>query len=456
MSRNALVLLLLVLLAAPGRCRGDDGPLQASAPATNAAAPSVEPTGAVTLRQALALARMHNPDLKAFPYALRAAEARVLQARLLPNPKVEVEVEEFGGSGYRSGFDAAELSLRIGQRVELGGKRDRRTRLASLGKELVDWDYESARADVIHRVTRAFAAVQAAQARLELAEKVLELSRQAQAAVAQRVQAGKDSPVAELRADVVVSQARIETQRAAKLLTAARQKLASLWGSRRPSSQEVTGDFYEVTEPEPLDRDAERILENPDLARWKTEQDRRRAAMRLEKARAVSDVTIAGGVQRFEETDDSAFIVGLAIPLPLFDRNQGGVQEAAASLARTREQYGAAQVAALANLSEAASRLSAAYEEVVLLRDEVLPKAEQAFAAAGRGYREGKFDYLAVLDTQRTLFETQAQFIDAAEAYHAARADVERLTGQPSFATGTPASPSLSVAESTEEISDED
>jgi cobalt-zinc-cadmium efflux system outer membrane protein len=450
-------LLLLVLLAVPGRCRdGDDGPLQPSAPATDAATASVEPTGAVTLRQALALALMHNPELKAFPYALRAAEARVLQARLLPNPKIEVEVEEFGGSGYRSGFDAAEMSLRIGQRVELGGKRDRRTRLASLGKELVDWDYESARADVIHRVTRAFAAVLAAQARLELAEKVLELSRQAQAAVAQRVQAGKDSPVAELRADVVVSQACIETQRAAKLLTAARQKLASLWGSRRPSSQEVTGDLYEVARPEPPDRDVERILENPDLARWKTEQDRRRAAMRLEKARAVSDVTIAGGVQRFEETDDSAFIVGLAIPLPLFDRNQGGVQEAAASLARTREQYGAAQVAALANLSEAASRLSAAYEEVVLLRDEVLPKAEQAFAAAGRGYREGKFDYLAVLDTQRTLFETQAQFIDAAEAYHAARADVERLTGQPSFATGTPASPSLSVADSKKEISDED
>jgi cobalt-zinc-cadmium efflux system outer membrane protein len=449
-------LLLLVLLAVPGRCRGGDGSAQTSPPATDAAAPAVEPTGAVTLRQALALALMHNPDLKAFPYALRAAEARVLQARLLPNPKIEVEAEEFGGTGFRSGFDAAELSVRIGQLIELAGKRDRRTRLASLGKELVDWDYESARADVVQRVTRAFAAVLAAQERLELAEKVLELSRQAQAAVAQRVQAGKDSPVAELRADVVVSQAHIETQRAAKLLTAARQRLASVWGSRRPSFEEVAGDLYEVTRPASLDRIAELIAENPDLARWKTEQDKRRAALRLEKAKGTPDITVAGGVQRFEETDDSALIVGLAIPLPLFDRNQGGIQEAAENLARTGEQYKAAQVAALANLSEAASRLSAAYEEVVLLRDEVLPKADRAFAAAQRGYQEGKFDYLTVLDTQRTLFHTQAQFVDAAEAYHAALADVERLTGQSSLATEIPVASNLSVAESKEEISDED
>jgi cobalt-zinc-cadmium efflux system outer membrane protein len=408
----------------------------------------------VTLHEALTLALMNNPDLKALPFAIRAAEARANQAGLRPNPELEIEIEEFGGSGDRHGFNATEASLRIGQRIELAGKRAKRARLASLERELVDWDYESTRANVILRVTQAFVGVLAAQERFALARKVLDVSRKAQSAVAQRVRAGKDSPVDELRAGVVVSQARMAMQRQARSLTNARHQLASLWGSRETSFDKATGDLYEFAPP-PADRVGERLTENPDLARWKTERDRQRAAVRLEQARATSDVTIGGGVTRFEETDDTAFTLGLAIPLPLFDRNQGRRREAAANLAWTRQRYQAAQIQTRAALSEAVSRLSSAYEEAVTLRDEVIPKAERAFEAARRGYQEGKFDYLTVLDTQRTLCETDAQFIDAAEAYHLAWADVERLTGSSAHAAGTTAASIPQATESRQETSHE-
>ena len=52
-----------------------------------------EPNGAIALREALALALMHNPELRAFSWEVRASEARTLQASLLPNPEIEVEVE---------------------------------------------------------------------------------------------------------------------------------------------------------------------------------------------------------------------------------------------------------------------------------------------------------------------------------------------------------------------------
>ena len=67
-----------------------------------------------------------------------------------------------------------------------------------------------------------------------MAERLLELSRQAQSAVAQRVKAGKDSPVEELRADVALSESRIERQKAEKALTAARHTLAAAWGGQHP------------------------------------------------------------------------------------------------------------------------------------------------------------------------------------------------------------------------------
>ncbi len=360
----------------------------------------------------------------------RAAEARRLQASLRPNPELDVEVESLGGSGQRSGFDAAEITVSLGQLIELRGKRDKRVRVASLETELAELDFESQRLDTLRDVTQAFVAVLAAQERLALAEQLRDLSREAQSAVAQRVEAGKDSAVENLRADVSFSMSRIEFQKASRALTAARHNLAAVWGARTASFEEAAGDFYAMA-PAPPAWDADELTAaNPDLARWAIEQRHRQAALDLERARATSDITIAAGVQHFRESDDSAFIVGLALPIPLFDRNQGGIEEATANLAKARQQRQATETEIAAMFTKAVYGLAAAYEEVQTLGTDVLPRAQQAFEAAQQGYREGKFDYLYVLDTQRTFFETRVQYIDAVEACHLARVDVERLTGQ--------------------------
>ncbi len=81
------------------------------------AAEIAEPTGVITLRKALALALMHNPELKAFSWDVRVSEARQLQASLWPNPELGVEVEDVGGSGELSGFDAAETTIQLSQLI---------------------------------------------------------------------------------------------------------------------------------------------------------------------------------------------------------------------------------------------------------------------------------------------------------------------------------------------------
>jgi cobalt-zinc-cadmium efflux system outer membrane protein len=430
MYRNTLVPTVLATLIVYSGCQAAAAPTSPR-PTTENEANAAEPNGILTLRDALALALARNPQLSIFPYDLRAADARVLQAGLRPNPELDVAVEEFGGRGERSGLRGAETTVQVGQPMELGGKRAKRTRVASLDKELVQWDYRAARLDVMREATRAFFTVLAAQERLALTERLLELSRQAQAAVVQRVKAGKDSPVDELRADVVFSESRIERQKTEKALIAARHGLAATWGSRAPEFEKATDDFYEVSGPRPWTEMIAAIEDNPDLARWATEEDRRRAALHLEKAQAVPDVTVGGGVRRFEQTDDAAFVFGLALPIPLFNRNQGGILAAIADLGKTRRQYEAAQVGTLAALSQATSALAAAHDEVTISRNDVLPKAQQAFEAAQQGYQQGKFDYLYILDAQRTLFRTQAQYVDSVEAYHQAQADVQRLIGEP-------------------------
>ena len=70
-----------------------------------------EPDGDITLRQALSLVLMKNPELAAFSWEVRAREARTLQAGLLSNPELTFDVAEFGGSGESAEFDAAVLAL---------------------------------------------------------------------------------------------------------------------------------------------------------------------------------------------------------------------------------------------------------------------------------------------------------------------------------------------------------
>src|SRR3989304_3671920 len=141
----------------------------------SSSSPLDEPADALTLRQALALALQGNPDLAAFSWEVRAAEARVVQARLRPNPELGVSLEEFAGSGPRAGVKAAEFALQLSQVIELGGKRMKRAQAAQFERDLSAWDYEAKRLDVLTQTAQAYVELLTAQKRLELAQSTLRL-----------------------------------------------------------------------------------------------------------------------------------------------------------------------------------------------------------------------------------------------------------------------------------------
>ena len=395
-----------------------------------AAAEIVEPTGVVTLEQALELALEHNPELKAFSWDIRAAEAGRLQAGLRPNPELGVEIEEIGGAGNRSGFDGSETTIAIAQPIEMAQKRARRTTLASLEKELAEWDYKAKRLDVTRDVTESFIAVLALQERLALTEELVRIAAKAHSTVTQRVEAGRDSPIEQTKSGVALAIARIEPQRARRTLESARKRLAAAWGARAAGFDTVAGELDEIFPAASSDELSRLVSQNPDVARWQAEKKRRRAALELEKGRAVSDVTLIGGLRWFSETDDSAAVLGLSIPLPVSNRNQGGILKATYLLAKAQESGKAAEIQVLASLEEAAQRLAGTYAEATALKNDVLPGAQSGFDAVSEGYRDGKFDYLQVLDAQRTLFEARGRYIESLTAHHKAKADAERLIGQ--------------------------
>lgn len=357
----------------------------------------------------------------------------MLQEGLLPNPEFELEIEEFGGSGVLSGFDAVETTLLISQLIELGGKRNKRVAVASIEKDLSGWDYESKRLDVFTETTKSFVHVLAAQEKLKVVEETTNLAERVLETVTARVEAGKVPPLEQTKAAVAFSSSQIELERAKRELLTAWKLLAATWGSTTPAFMEAEGALEIIDQIPSLDRLLQDVSQNPDIARWDAEIEMRQASVALEEANSIPDLTIGAGAQRFEEPNDYAFKVVMAVPIPLFDRNQGSISEARHRLTKGIEERKATIIQVKTALSETYEALSSSYLQATSLRNDVLPSAERAFNAAKEGYQEGKFGFLEVLDAQRTLFGVKVQYIDALSEYHEAKAEVERLIGQPLY-----------------------
>jgi cobalt-zinc-cadmium efflux system outer membrane protein len=389
-----------------------------------------EPNGVLTLRQVLALTLMNNPELKAFSWETRAAEARELQAGLWPNPQLGLDVEDVGGSGPRSGFDAAETTIGLSQLIELGDKAQKRRNVAALDKELSGWDYQAKRLDVLTEAGKAYVELLAIQEKAKLLAELVDVSQQTVRSVTQRVDAGKDSPLEKTKALVALSGVRIEHKQVLQELENARKNAASFWASEQPQFMQAQGQLETVVDIPDIQDLQQKLLQNPQLARWEKEIARSKAALELEKSKVISDISIGAGVKRFNETDDNAFVFGIAIPLPVSDRNQGGRMEAVYNLSKSYEEQRAARIRVMNQFNRIYTELSISRDKIKELQATILPGARDVFDASRVAYMEGKIDYLNVLDAQRTFFQVRVQYIDVLAAHHKAVADMECLIGQ--------------------------
>ncbi len=392
--------------------------------------------GELALRDAMAAALLRNPELARFGYDVRAAEAEVVQAGLWPNPELDIELENVGGTGELESTDSAEVTLALSQTFPLGGDIERRKKLARLQGRLAGWDYEAARISLLAEVTGRYVNVLAAQRQVELTRESLALAEQVAESIGRRVEAGDAPAVERSRAAVPVATARIAVRRAEQSLESARVRLALTWGSSSPAFRSVKGDLDEVRALPPVGAIASLIGQNPDVARWVTEIASRQAEVELARAEAVPDLTGGLGYRWFNAENDSALVAGVSIPLPVFDRRQGDILAGRFRVASAKNQQRAVELQVEASVATAYARLANAYDEATALRDDAIPPATEAYQDIRRAFDRGNLGFLDVLDAERTLIDLRQQYLDALAEYHGSVAELEGLIGQPLDAVG--------------------
>ncbi len=386
-----------------------------------------EPAGPLTLREALALALLRNPSLPVASLEVRAAEARRLQAGLLPNPEGSFSLENVGGTLH----DAAERTVSLSQLVELGGKRAARVALAEGEAELAGWDFEAARLDVLTATARDFVGVLGAQARLRVAEDALRIAGEVLQATKARAEGGAVSPVEVRRIEIDAASAAIERDVAAAELEGERARLASNWGERRARFTEAVGDLPPVPAPPPLDALETLLDRNPDLARFDTEEKVLLAEVEGARAGRIPDVTLGAGRRGFEGTGDRGYVFDVSLPIPIFDRKQGDIAAAEARLAAVRMRRNAARQRLGADLAATRAALEAAVREYGTLRGSIVPWSREVLEATSERYRSGKVGYLELLDARRTYAESASREAGALAGLHRRRIEMERLVAGP-------------------------
>jgi cobalt-zinc-cadmium efflux system outer membrane protein len=389
---------------------------------------ALEASGPLTLQAALVLALSGNSDLSAARYELSAVEASVGQAGVLPNPSLSVQRQD-------TRRDTRETTFQLSQPLELGGKRAARVQAAERGRDAAGADLNAKQADVRAAVITAFFDVLTAQERVRLAQESADLAARASNVAAKRVLSGKVSPVEETRARVAETGVRLELLQAKSDLTSVRKRLSATWGSLMPRFDRAEGELQALPALPVMAALSGRLAGAPALARARSEVDRRQALARVERSRRTPDVTVSLGMNRNEELGRNQAIIGVSVPLPIFDTNRGNILEAQRRTDKARDELLATETRLGGELAQAFERLSTSRQEVDALQNEVLPGAQSAYAAATTGFEYGKFGFLDVLDAQRTLLQAKSQYLRSLSEAHRAAAEIDRILGEPSAAT---------------------
>lgn len=377
--------------------------------------------GALTLTAAVDRAQQHNSELRVLREEVAALEARAEQAGARPNPSLEYLRE---GDTQQDGATALQVVIPF----ELGGKRSARIDASTAELQVARADLAAGSLRVQAEVVAAFHEAYLAEKRLDLATQTGELARQSSVSAGARVVAGKISPVEETRAKVAEANLQVEAIAARRDLAEARVKLALLWGGD-PVGLSLAVPAIALPHAPNQSGLAATLAGSPGVQRANADIDYRVAAARLERSKRYPDVSLIVGQKREGVGRERQTILGLSVPLPLFDRNQGAIREADRRIDKSRAELAWQQQRLHAEAAQAAIRLSAALEQERVIREDVLPGGQSAFAAARTGFEAGKFNFLEVLDAQRTYFQAQAQHLRAISEAHRAAADLATLIG---------------------------
>ena len=381
----------------------------------------------ITLEQALAEALEKNLSLLAERVNISIAEARLITARLRPNPVLSAGGDHLDllGTGFNEINNAgpAEFNLRTDFTIERGGKRSSRIAVAQHALGVAELEFLNAVRGLRLEVQSAFVEGLLARHRVELARQNLETLNRIVEVNQVRWRAGDVAEVELIRSRVAALQQANALRRAELDLRTVLIRLQTLMGRARPAPDfDVLGELRRETRVAPLEEWLKIALENrPDLLALRRAVQRSAAELQLELARSKPDLTLGSEYRRQQGLAGTGNMLGffVEIPLPVFDRNQGEIARAREELRQAELRVRALEASIRAEVENAYRQWQSSRESLEQIETAMLAQAREVRDITEYAYRRGEASLLEFLDAQRAFNETM-------QAYYEARAEYAR------------------------------
>ncbi len=366
----------------------------------------------LSLEDALRIAEARNPQVIVAQQGVVGAEADVISARKRPNPEFTVVSEGMPLSQQERPpfFNNQELSFAVQQELESGGRRRLRTQQAQYGVQASRALAQDVVRQLRFEVRRAYMQVvlakaddEAARTTLEQIDKVLALNRA-------RYEQGELSGIELRRLQVERFRFADDVFAAELAFKNARSGLLALMNVTPLDQPFDTIDAFVATPtpapalPADIAEAAARALSaRPDVEAARSEQERARSGLQLQRALATPSVAVGAGLKR--DFGTNGFVVNLGVPLPLFNRNEGGVARAAAEERQAAARLTAVQTTVSLEVQEAVNAVDVSRRRAAYAEGEYLKNAIETRDIVLASYKSGAATLIDYLDAERSLRE---------------------------------------------------
>ena len=412
----------------------------AALPATPAIAQSASAAAPLTLAEAMRLAETAQPSVRAREAQLAAAEGarREASALLFNNPELSTE-------RTRRRVDASEGSrnewrVGIAQPFETGGQQSRRREAAAAGLDALSAEIDDVRRQARDDAATRFIAVLAAQQRVALERRSLELFDGSAQAIAKRRAAGEDT---RLDANVAL----VEAERARNALAVAGEKLIEARGELATAVQlppsalpDVAGEL-DASVGSALPYTLDQLLGSARGAAKQralvAREEAARARLGVERASRSPDVTVGLHVGREGPGDARERIttLSLSVPLPLFKRNDAAIGQAMSDMTQAEIERTSVTRDTQARVRQLWSRLTSQRDRFQRLQRVMVPASADNRQLSVKSRQAGQIGLLDQLIVNRQALDAERDLNDLLAELHTTRIELESAAGWPQEGT---------------------
>ena len=389
----------------------------------------------LTLQNAIDIAVQGNKDLQATRYAVEQARARLLQAGLPPNPRLDLSKRSdliFRNEGEYT------ASIGISQQFPVAGRIDRQKDVARVDVALALAEIKQAELKLSSDAASAFYRVLALNRQIESRERLIEVDRKLVTGTRNRFKAAEVS-------ELDVNAAQLDLQRLGQeraLLQSQRTtqlaQLNQLLG--RPAEQALElDDALPSTDqlPSLADQQREALILRPDLRFALLNADRAKADRELARAQRWEDWTVGVGLEQSRQVIDGgppqrasrAIGVNLSIPLPLVNRNQGRIAEATSAGDQAYSRIEALKLGIGNEVASVYAEAARLQQVIAQYQRNMLPLSERNVRLAQQGYNQGLVSIVEVVQAQRQQGELNGAYLNTLDQYLQALARLHTASG---------------------------